>query len=531
MLGTLRALSAQSITHQNHKPSVLYRGREPADLPWLGFTAFPAGDEAAPATPKQQMEVQTMVRHTDSKQPLLSGQVLRDSYRIDRVLGSGGFAITYLACHGGLDHQVAIKEYLPADVAMRAADGEAVLARPGETAAFETGLARFTDEARTLASFRHRSIVSVADIFRCNGTAYMTLEYVNGESLAARLDRTGSVDEAMLRSMLDPVLGALDELHSRDVLHRDIKPDNVQLRSNGCPVLIDFGNSRCLARRTDKNLPVTVTPGYAPIEQYMATAQEGPWTDIYALGATLYRAVTGVTPPDAKGRIIADRYVPVREAAVGRYSAGLLLAIDRALSMRPDSRPQSIDEFRSVLDTQTAAESTIVPTGRTPNASSLAIDHRNRKRGRFGSRAALAAALFAAMTTGTVYLDWTVRRQAEAVRVAAQAARKVMERARRESAQRREVARWERAAEIAAERMARRRATELARRRAVAAERQEAQEAVRRRLLAAERRRPADAARHQAERARQHRLADRRSDNDKNPLDGLRRLFLGVLPR
>jgi serine/threonine protein kinase len=476
------------------------------------------------------MEDRTMVRHTDSKQPLRSGQVLRDSYRIDRVLGSGGFAVTYLACHNGLHHQVAIKEYLPTDAAMRAADGEAVLALPGETSTFETGLAQFTDEARTLASFRHRSIVAVSDIFRCNGTAYMTLEHVDGESLAARLDRADSVDEAMLLSILDPILEALEELHRHGVLHRDIKPANILLRGNGCPVLIDFGNARSIEGQTDKELPVTLTPGYAPIEQYMATGQEGPWTDIYALGATLYRAVTGITPPDAKERVIADQYIPVRKAAIGRYSAGLLLAIDRALSMRPDSRPQSIDELRSVLDFQPAAGSTIVPAGRTPDAPSIAIDHRSPDRGRFGSRFAFAAALFAAMTAGTAYLDWSDRRQAEAVKVAA-AARMATERARRESAQRREVARWEREAEIAAERIARRRATELARRRAVEAERREAQEAERRRLHAAERRRAADTARKQAERARQRRLADRRADNDKNPLKVLRNLLLGALPR
>lgn len=472
-----------------------------------------------------------MGTHRDNKEPLRRGEVLRDSYRIDRVLGSGGFAITYLACHIGLDHQVAIKEYLPADAGRRAADGKTVLARPGAEEDFEAGLARFTDEARALASFSHRSIVSVADIFECNGTAYMAMEYIDGESLATLLKRIGTVEEERLRAILEPVLDALDALHVRGVLHRDIKPENIQIRSNGCPVLIDLGNSRSMAEQFDEDLPIMLTPGYAPIEQYMATGGEGPWTDIYALAATLYRAVTGDAPCDAKARIIEDACVPVREAVTGDYSASLLSAINRALSVRPGHRPQCIAEFRALLNAPTGVGNTIVPTRWIRNVPSSASDHGNRKNPPNRARVAFVTALFAAMTVGAAYLDWSGRRQAESVSVAAELSRIAVERAQRDSAKRREVARWERAEESVANALAQRRASELARRRAAEAARRDASEAKRQRSEAAERRRAAEAKPIRTGRITRRRLAEKRSGNDNNPLSGIRRLFLGTLPR
>lgn len=468
---------------------------------------------------------------TYEKHPLRPGYVLRSSYRISRVLGSGGFAVTYLACHVGLDHQVAIKEYLPADAAMRAADGENVLARPGEDAAFEAGLSRFTEEARTLASFDHRGIVSVADIFECNGTAYMALEYVDGEGLASLLDRVGTLDEARLRAIVKPVLEALQELHDRDILHRDIKPENIQLRSTGCPVLIDFGNSRSMTARRDAGLPVMVTPGYAPIEQYMSNAEEGPWTDIYALAATLHRAITGVTPPDAMARVLEDKSAPARGAALRGYSPTLLSTIDRALSMRPGRRPQSIAELRSLLDAPADAGRTIIPTDWIEDVPSAPIEPGLRSKPPILPRLALAATLFAATITGAFYLDWSGRREAEAVRVAAELSRKAIERARLESAQRRETARWERVAQRAASAYAQSREAEIARQRTIEAARRETLKAERRRLEAAKQRRLAEATRIDERRRAQRRLTKRQSRADRNPLSGLRRLFLGAVPR
>ncbi|MEJ2122591.1 MAG: serine/threonine-protein kinase [Alphaproteobacteria bacterium] len=287
--------------------------------------------------------------------------MLRDVYRIKRVLGIGGFAITYLAHHVGLDHPVAIKEYLPDNLALRNEDSITVRPRLGAEQKFKWGLSRFTKEARMLAQFSHPGIVPITDLFEENGTSYMVMEYVEGESLAEVLDRRGRLDEDTVREIFDPILDALEEVHAHDILHRDIKPANIIVRPNRDAVLLDFGCSREAMGERAKNLTVALTPGYAPGEQYSSKGKQGPWTDIYAVGATIYRAISGRHAPEAPDRLLSDEFSPFAELIGEGYSAALLNALDHALAVKPKDRPQEISIFRRMLGGEAAGPGTVVP--------------------------------------------------------------------------------------------------------------------------------------------------------------------------
>ena len=270
-------------------------------------------------------------------------------YRIDDVLGQGGFGITYLAVDVNLSTQVAIKEYLPAQLALRTGDNTV---RPRSINVMGTlleGLDQFLVEARTLATFRHPNIVRVARFFEANRTAYMVLDYERGRSLGSwwREQRT-PLPEADLLLLLAPLLDGLALVHHKGVLHRDIKPDNLLVRDgDGSLVLLDFGAARPASGEVDA--PTMLTPGYAPIEQYLGDRQ-GPWTDIYALGATLYLLVSGKKPGEAPDRQAAPQAdVSAEELGKGRYSPEFLRAIDWALKVRPEDRPQDVASFRLAL--------------------------------------------------------------------------------------------------------------------------------------------------------------------------------------
>ncbi len=276
-------------------------------------------------------------------------------YSIKAVLGADSFAITYLAQRAGLDQKVAIKEYLPDEIGLRIEGRTAVRAKRGEDDEFAWGLTRFVDEARTLAEFRHPNIVSVTDIFEANGTAYMVTEYVDGESLSKLLTREGTLPEPALRKLLDPLLDALKAVHAEGILHRDIKPANIFIRKDGSPMLLDFGNARhAIGSKTD-SLTATLTPGFAPNEQYVTRGKQGPWTDIYAMGAVLYRAVSGEVPPEAPMRLSAyarengDPMVPASKIGLGRYSIAFLESIDGALRIMEHDRPCSVSEWQDWL--------------------------------------------------------------------------------------------------------------------------------------------------------------------------------------
>ena len=281
---------------------------------------------------------------------LPQGTRIRD-FEFHRVLGHGGFGITYLGWNLALDIPVAIKEYLPADLATRERDGSVVPQSSQAASDFQWGLERFLDEARTLARFQHPSIVRVHHFFEAHSTAYIAMDYVEGETLSAHLDRKGPLREAELKGILYPLLNALAVVHGADFLHRDIKPGNIVLRdADGSPVLLDFGAARQAIGAKSRSVTSIVTPGYAPIEQYSSRGRQGAWTDIYALGGVCYRALTGQVPEDATDRVRHDPLVPVAQRCAGRASAAFLSAIDWALSVDEGDRPQSVAAWREAME-------------------------------------------------------------------------------------------------------------------------------------------------------------------------------------
>jgi HAMP domain-containing protein len=271
-------------------------------------------------------------------------------YRIDGVLGQGAFGIAYSATDVNLNSRVVVKEYLPEDHAYRGVD-HAVHARVDRDGVlYRSNLESFLVEARTLATFRHRNIVRVARFFEANRTAYMVLEYERGRSLKAWRPKRGEVPESQIVSLFAPLLDGLQAVHQAGYLHRDIKPDNLVVRDeDGSLVLIDFGAARQTA--SERAEPgIVVTPGYAALEQYAGAESQGPWTDIYGLGATLYWLVTGEKPVDAPQRMETPDPLPrASDVCAGRYSPEFLGAIDAALSVRPEERPRDVREFRSML--------------------------------------------------------------------------------------------------------------------------------------------------------------------------------------
>ena len=271
------------------------------------------------------------------------GTRLAEDYRIDRVLGAGGFGITYLAEETPLARQVTIKEYFPVDFAIRDTN-QAAQPRSGDvTGDYQWGLDRFLDEARTLARFDHPNIVRVYRFFRENNSGFMVLHFEDGKSFKAWLKSLGRAPrQHELDRVVPPLLDALALIHGSDFLHRDIAPDNIIIRTDGSPVLIDFGSARSDIAQHSRTVSALVKPGYSPYEQYATTGrQQGPWTDIYSLGATLYQAVTGKRPPDSPSRMVEDELVPARDAAISAYRPGFLAAIDAALALDVNARPRS----------------------------------------------------------------------------------------------------------------------------------------------------------------------------------------------
>lgn len=296
---------------------------------------------------------------------LASGRRL-DEYRIDAILGAGGFGVTYKAWDTLLQTWVAIKEYFPVEWSFRDADGVTVHSNAqgghtgsnGQMSEYLWGLERFLDEARVLARVQHPFVVRVKRYFRAHGTAYIVMDYEEGESLNAVLQDSDTLSEDELRGLLEDVLPALQAVHEQGFLHRDIKPSNLYVRaSDHRVILIDFGAAREAVGRQSKSIISLVTPGYSPPEQYAArNDRHGPWSDIYALGAVLYRCVTGEPPVEAAERLLEDSMEPAARACAGRYSAGLLRMIDRALAVRPEHRFSTVAEMQTALNESLISE-------------------------------------------------------------------------------------------------------------------------------------------------------------------------------
>ncbi len=314
----------------------------------------PAADDDPDATVVRTLQRGVPLKPLPRQSLGLPKGLLLHEYRIERMLGQGGFGITYLATDVNLDAQVAIKEYLPEEIAFRAADRGVSPNASQHRERYRQGLENFLTEARTLASFRHPHIVRVARFFEAHDTAYMVMEYVRGRSFKnwwlkqKPQDLPPGQGERLLVQRLKPLLDGLAVVHGAGYLHRDIKPDNIQVRSeDGRLVLLDFGSAGQTVALADQDA-VVVTPGYAPLEQY-GIGEQGAWTDLYALAATLYWAVAGRKPADAESRAGGLALPAAVEAGKGRYGRAFLEAIDWALQPDPAQRPRSVEAWRQRL--------------------------------------------------------------------------------------------------------------------------------------------------------------------------------------
>ena len=269
-------------------------------------------------------------------------------YRVEQTLGIGGFGLTYLATDSNLNLRVAIKEYLPGDLAQRGEDQSVQPKSESSSESFKWGLSRFLDESRTLASFRHPNIVRVLRFFEANRTAYMVMEFVAGQPLGEWIRTRRPLEQSAVLAIATPLLDGLELIHRTGYLHRDVKPGNVFIRDDGSPVLLDFGSARTVSSGAE--LTAIVTPGYAPIEQYHSQGRQGPWSDLYAFGGVLYWMIIGKRPVEAVARVRQDMLPPaVQVADRSRYSIELLAAVDWALVSNEEQRPQSVAEFRSAI--------------------------------------------------------------------------------------------------------------------------------------------------------------------------------------
>ena len=408
---------------------------------------------------------------------LPQGYRLRE-YELVRVLGFGGFGLTYLGFDHHLDKAVALKEYLPSDIAARSSDYSVGPQASSFREDFEWGLRRFLDEARTLARFDHRQIVKVHQFFEAHGTAYIVMEYAEGETLTELLARQGVLSETELLGIVLPLLDGLEVVHRTNVLHRDIKPGNIIVRDeDGSPVLLDFGSARQAIGAKSRSVTSVVTPGYAPIEQYSTRGDQGPWTDLYALGGVCYRALTGQVPEDATDRMLDDRLVSVGALCRGRVSAGVAGAIDWALAVNKDDRPQSVGAWRGALLGSGAAPAATaaVPTASEPVAAAAGEPASvSRPSSSFNTVFWLVFGFFTAVLVLGVGVDWGLglikqqARQAAARQALAEEARKRAAEADRQAElerQQQAAARQALAAAQAAEAERQRQAAELERQR------------------------------------------------------------------
>ena len=288
-----------------------------------------------------------------------------NEFEIKEVIGGGGFGIVYRAWDHQLERTIAIKEYMPVSLAVRAADMSLELRGERFHKLFTAGRNSFIQEARLLARFNHPGLLHVLRFWEENGTAYMGTLYYSGMTLKEwQITSPDSIDEGWIRRLLPPLFGAINTIHTAGYLHRDISLDNIQIQENQLPVLLDFGSARKEIGNLSDETEIMLKPGFAPIEQYSEEGEieQGPWTDIYALGAVLHNLITGHAPPVSVVRCIEDNYQPLVERLPEGYSLPLLHAIDSALAMKPEDRPPSIDAFAALIDLPVSDVEALVTT-------------------------------------------------------------------------------------------------------------------------------------------------------------------------
>ena len=285
---------------------------------------------------------------------LKPGTVLQNRYLIGSVLGEGGFGITYIGLDKVLAKRVAVKEFYPAGAAHRASvvSGDVIITR-GKEPMYRRGVERFVQEARSLAAFSSEDgIVDVLDTFQANNTAYIVMEYLEGNTLKALLKTEGVFDAARLIKLMEPVMKSLSVMHRTGFIHRDISPDNIMLTNNGKLKLMDFGSARYFLNQ-DSELSVMLKQGYAPVEQYSSRSQQGPYTDVYALCATIYTCITGTVPENSLDRSRYDTLVPpsakgVRISPV--HEKALLHGLQPNAAVRSPDMETLMREFNGTVD-------------------------------------------------------------------------------------------------------------------------------------------------------------------------------------
>ncbi|MDM0110651.1 protein kinase [Variovorax sp. J22R133] len=304
------------------------------------------GQSAVVSGPPERLTITaTFKDHTLPEGTLIEG------FRITRSIGEGGFGIVYLAWDAALERHVAIKEYMPSSLAVRGDTSFGVSVRAEQyRETFEAGLKSFVNEARLLARFDHPALVKVLRFWESNRTAYMAMPYYEGPTLKAALKAlNGPATEEQLREWMHPLLAALAVIHREKCYHRDVAPDNILLTASG-PLLLDFGAARRVISDMTQALTAVLKPGYAPIEQYGGSMLQGPWTDLYALAGVVHYAITGRPPIPSVERVMHDTMQPLAKTFAGRYGEGFLHAVDAALSLKPQDRPQDVAQFVEMLD-------------------------------------------------------------------------------------------------------------------------------------------------------------------------------------
>jgi serine/threonine protein kinase len=283
-------------------------------------------------------------------------------FEIIRVLGVGGFGVVYLANDYSLERQVALKEYMPASLAVRGEGSLITLRSEAMAETYAVGLRSFINEARLLAKFDHPSLVKVYRFWEDNGTAYMVMPYLQGITLRdTRRAMPQPPDEAWIRRVLDPMLDALEQLHNDGVYHRDVAPDNILLPPAGAPILLDFGAARRVISDRTQSLTAILKPSYAPIEQYadMAGMRQGPWTDLYALGAVMHFLLIGAPPAPATARAVQDDAEEIEQRVIAGVSPRFMSLVAWMLGVRPIERPQNVATVRAALRGEVAIPSRV----------------------------------------------------------------------------------------------------------------------------------------------------------------------------
>ncbi len=300
---------------------------------------------------------------------LTPGTTLNNKYLVGNSIGEGGFGITYVGLDLVLDRKIAIKEFYPSGFANRnnTLSNVVTLNYENEGEYFRKGVEHFLQEAKSIAKFHdEKSVVDIISFFEENNTAYIIMEYLEGETLSDRIRSKGTYEPVDAFKLFLPMMSTLEKMHREKIIHRDISPDNIFVLQDGSLKLIDFGSARYFAGFNKKTLSVQFKPGYAPIEQYNQNGQQGPWTDVYGLCATIYKCITGVTPVDSLERIQNDSLK--RPSSLGvKITAPLENALMHGLEVYPENR------CRSMLELKNSVENQLSYSGVTPAAAASAV--------------------------------------------------------------------------------------------------------------------------------------------------------------